>query len=246
MATSDLPEGWYTDTTDGEAHHAFELIGSAVRPVCRKHETLSQDIRAPEVGDKICNACLTELFEGGAPITFPSRLGQCLGCQHLQMVVDPGLIAPHDVAGSTTQHCMGSWLRPARHDGRDKVRSEAVAKRVARQDEINDLRHALSSAIDRGIALRALTETITLIVHREAEEEFWHDLIYGGDYLRTAGYALRIIAQHHDGSDNRNAQNELRRIGARGWLSENRLHVQHAAKDSPNAAGLVDAVLETL
>jgi hypothetical protein len=246
MTTATLPEGWYTDTADGKAHHAEELIGAAVRPVCRTRETQSGDIRDAEAGDKVCDACVTELHDGIADITFPTPLGQCLGCQRLQQVIDPGLVATHDVAGSSTERCMGSGRRPASHDGRDAVRLKALATLVARQDEIDGLRHTLADAIlTRGLPLRTLTDTVTLIVHREAEQEFWDELIGSGDYLTVAGYVLRILSRRMLATSNGDTPADLWMIGARGWLTENRLHIQRLAQDNEAAAALINAVLET-
>lgn len=244
MTTSTLPEGWYTDTAEGTAHHAYELIGNAVRPVCSTLETDGSDIRATQIGDRICDACIAELRDGGADVVIPAPLGLCLGCHLLQHIVDPGLIATHH-RPPDTGICSGSSIRPAGYDGRDAVRSRALAERTDLRTEIWDVRRTVIEAVERDVPFHRITESFTMIMKMEAQLPFWDHLIRSGDYLEVAGIALRIFAgRAHAANVDDHLGHAVQMGGARRWLYETCGEIQKAArKDGGAAIALLDAVL---
>jgi len=244
MIATTLPEGWYTTTADGTAHHAYELIGAAVRPACAGDETDSSGIRETDIGDRICDACLEALRIGGATIALPRDLGRCLGCGLLQHVVDPARIATHHRIPSD-EVCTGSNVRPAGFDGRDTARRHALTQHTELRVEIEDFRRAVAEAIDCGFRFNRMTDQFTAIMQMEGQLPFWEALVGSGDYLAVAGTAMHILT---GGTYPKNGDEHLDRAvqvsAARRWLKANRVEIDRVIREDEEAAAvLLEAVL---
>jgi len=244
MTATALPEGWYTTTADGMAHHAYELIGTAVRPVCTDDETDSTGIRPTDVGDRVCDACLDDLRAADAAILLPAPLGRCLGCGLLQHVTDPGLVATHDQAPGA-EVCTGSGIRPAGYDGRDGGRAHALTQFTDLRTRKQDSRSAFIEGIESDVDFSRMTGSFTAIMRMEAELPFWAGLINSGDYLEVAGTALRILTgRTHPKNGDEHIDRAVRISAGRQWLKANRVEIDRVIREDEEAAAvLLEAVL---